>query len=101
MSVKSKEKIEKIKRKIFFNPMIRWLYLSSLKLYFSAILSFKGEVNLVSILILTTITLVAIILAGILNKNAENLDSETCIGMYGAAYDGKTLAEGRNRFICI
>ena len=101
MSVKNKERIERLKKKLFFNPMIRWLYLSSLKFYFSALVTFKGEVSIVAILILTSITLVALILATILYKHSDDLDSESCISKYGAAYDGKTLVHGRNRFICI
>lgn len=101
MSIKSKERIENLKKKIFFNPLIRSLYLSCLKFYFSAIVSFKGDVSITAIIIVATITLVSLILAGILYKNEKHLDEETCISKFGAAYDGKTLTLGRRKFIWV
>ena len=78
-SEKNKECSEKLKKKIFFNPFIKYSYLNALKVYMSSCLVFlqfeESSVGqkAVAIFILLVISLLPILYARIMFKNKKNL----------------------------
>ena len=98
LSEKTKERIEKVKDKIFFNPIIRYLLLNSLKLNFAAFIVFRKPIGGVwdvfvgSILMLITNTL-PMFFFFMLRKNHSILEEDKPKKVYGALYSGKNAAK--------
>ena len=60
LSDKTKERIVKIKEKIFYNPIIRYLLLNSLKLNFSAFIVYRSPAGGVLDILIGSVFMVAI-----------------------------------------
>jgi len=83
--------IEDLKRKIFFNPFIRYIFLSYLKLSFAALVVLKlvkdSPMQMFSAyVILVIVNLVPIFLAYLLHKNKTSLDELDTKRKFGSIY---------------
>ena len=102
LSGKNKERLQKAKDKIFFNTMIRFVFLGSLKLNFTAFTAVKNftEIStsskIVGILTLVLINMLPIIFFAILYRNSDRLDEKTSHTSYGTMYLGRNVDENRN-----
>ena len=81
LSDKTKARIEKVKEKIFYNPMVRYLLLNSLKLNFAAFIVFKKPVGgawdmLLGITLMLIINALPIFFFFLLRKNRTILEDE-------------------------
>ena len=82
-SEKAKERLNNIKKAIFFNSIIRYTFLSANKLNMSSMMALKGTTEevagvneIVPIVILTIISTVGIVYARVLHKNRGVLDTD-------------------------
>ena len=78
LSEKNRERVNNLKRKLQYNPVIRYLLLNSLKFNYSALCVFKQAdagvgSQLVAILLLLLINLCPLALSRILYKNSQDL----------------------------
>ena len=81
MSEKSIERIDKIKQMVFYNPIIRYLLLNSLKLNFSAFIVFRPPIGsawdiVLGLAIMILINAAPIFFFYVLHKNREELKEE-------------------------
>ena len=94
LSDKTKARIKKVKEKIFYNPIVRYLLLNSLKLNFAAFIVFKKPVGgawdvFVGISLMLIINALPIFFFFLLRKNRTILENEKPKKSYGALYAGK------------
>ena len=95
-SPKCNERVKKLKRFVFFNPIIRYLVLNSLKLNMSGIIVFKkmgGDTmdKAVAIAILTLVNGAPIIFYISVERWKDTLESEEVKKSFGSIYKGKNL----------
>ena len=105
IAVKRLELIEKLDKKIFFNPFIRYSLVNALKLNLNAFITLKayttnntGE-KATAIVILTLINLVPIILARLLFKRKDKLEDEVNFSRYNTIYKGKRVDNEKNHHV--
>ena len=97
VSQKNKERLEKMKRKIFFNSLIRYAFLSSLKTNLIAFVTLKkaSSDDPLSIIMASLLSIAIIVfpffLARILFKNKDNLNDEANVKKFGTLYEGKNI----------
>lgn len=105
ISVKRQACIEKLDKKIFFNPFIRYFLLNALKLNLNALVtlkaySAKSEIEcFTAIAILTAINIVPIILARLLFKRKNDLLDEANWSRYNTIYKGKQVYKEKNHCV--
>lgn len=81
---------------VFFNPIIRYLLLNSLKLNFTAFIVFKPPLGnavdiLLGLVIMLLINAVPIYFFYILRKNREDLEQDSKKKAFGTLYQGKNI----------
>ena len=96
-SPKCNERVKKLKRFVFFNPIIRYLVLNSLKLNMSGLVVFKtlGETmdKGVGIAILTLVNGAPIVFYIVVERWKDKLESEEARKSFGSIYAGKSLRD--------
>ena len=101
LSDKNKERCLKLKQKFFFNPLLRFTYLNTLKwsmLSFVAFTTLKGSDSSVAIGVVIFIVIVALpfFFAEVLHKNKDNLNEENMKKTIGTLYDGLRVSSVRD-----
>ena len=94
LSDKSKERINNLRKKVFFNPIIRYLLLNALKLNFSAFIVFKKPIGgawdiVIGLILMVTLNAVPIFFFFLLRKNRSSLKEEKQKQVIGTLYAGK------------
>ena len=97
ISIKNKERLKAIKKKIFYNSIIRWAQLGALKMYFSAFVSLKANKDVASIVTIAMLSVAGIIMALTMCYYYADLDLDHIVAKYGAIYDGKRTDENREK----
>ena len=107
VNLKCYERIQSIKSKIFYNSIIRYFFLGSLKLNLNAMTALKfysasetGE-RITAIAILLMINLVPLILSRILYKKAKVLESAENLTKFSTMYSGKNVNENKSHKVWI
>ena len=98
LSMKCRERITDCKRRIFFNPLIRFTYLNSLKFNIVAMGTISGlnegpSEIIQAVLILLTFNLLPILYSCILKKKPEMLQEEEFKEIVGTLYSGMAIPE--------
>ena len=101
-SLKCRERVQKIKLAIFFNPIIRYLVLNSLKLNMQAVVAVKATGGSIadfasSIGIIVLINGSPLIFYIVLNRNHDNLEDKQRQKSYGALYIGKNVTSDNHK----
>ena len=91
MTDKIKQRIEKLQYMVFFNPIIRYLLLNSLKLNFTAFIVFKPPLGnavdiFLGLVMMLLINAVPIFFFYILRKNRDELDQDSKKKAFGTLY---------------
>eukprot|EP00353_Schmidingerella_taraikaensis_P000698 CAMPEP_0185592168 /NCGR_PEP_ID=MMETSP0434-20130131/67024_1 /TAXON_ID=626734 ORGANISM="Favella taraikaensis, Strain Fe Narragansett Bay" /NCGR_SAMPLE_ID=MMETSP0434 /ASSEMBLY_ACC=CAM_ASM_000379 /LENGTH=200 /DNA_ID=CAMNT_0028217763 /DNA_START=98 /DNA_END=700 /DNA_ORIENTATION=- len=100
-----KKKIKNLRTKVFWNPIVRYLFLNSLKLNMLAVVVFKVAEKAIgdvapAIAILAVLNGAPLVFYIALRRNKDSLDTETTKNSIGSIYAGKNLAsEGRNALV--
>ena len=82
---------------IFYNPMIRFAFLSALKFNMTCLVVFKKESSSASEIFIAVVLFIGIAivvpatLIRIINKNKEILDLEKIVKTYGTTYMGRRV----------
>lgn len=102
-SEKCRGRVNNLKQKVFYNPVIRYIILNSLKFNMSGIMAISAFMTgeepsisnmLVGVAIITLTNLVVPIVFGIiLYRNREVLNSYDAKKTYGAIYYGKNVTD--------
>mmetsp|Transcript_21882 Transcript_21882/g.29288 ORF Transcript_21882/g.29288 Transcript_21882/m.29288 type:complete len:170 (+) Transcript_21882:728-1237(+) len=90
-----------MKRKVFFNPIIRYLILNSLKLNMTGLIALKaagvGGISVADIIsaagILALINGAPLVFVCVLKKNKKRLGEDESRLSYGAVYNGKNVSD--------
>ena len=98
VSDKNRERIKKLKRKIFFNPIVRYLQLNSLKLNLSGLLVFithGAQVHdyIVAVLILIAVNAAPIPFYFVVKRNKGKLKSDDVRQRFGSIFAGKNVTD--------
>lgn len=96
LSEKRKTQIKNLKTKVFWNPIIRYLQLNSMKLYISSIVALnvgqKGIADLASsIAILALLNFTPLVFCVTLSRNRYSLTSQSTKKEISAIYVGKNV----------
>ena len=90
---------------IFFNPMIRYAFLNSMKLNLAAMITYKyyqdrssGEV-VIAALILTLINILPFALALVVYKQTNRLELEENTTKFGTIYKGRNVSRTKNNWV--
>lgn len=81
-SHKNRERIQKLKDKVLYNPFIKYSYVNCLKINMAGLMALSNFDNesinqrIVAIAVIALISLLPLLFARILCKHAEQLDSE-------------------------
>ena len=99
-SEKNQERIENLKRKIKYNPVIRYFLLNSIKFNYSALCVLKQSnagvwSQVTAVLMLGFINLCPLVLSAILYKRNDELQDKERISMMGTLYEGKNVESQR------
>ena len=95
-SEKNKERINKIKRKIFWNSLLRYLVLNGLKFFLAAFLVIrnspdeKAAINK-AITMLVFLCLAPLVISFVLFWKTDDLDKKECKDQIGVVYQGKNV----------
>ena len=98
LSEKCLNMINLIKAYIFYNPIIRYVFLNSIKLNFMAFIVFRPpigsfiDIALASV-IMVLLTVVPIFFFRLLRKNRKSLTDEKLSKVFGALYQGKNITQ--------
>lgn len=92
-SEKWKERAQKLKNMVFFNPLIRYSFLSAVKLNIAAFIALRGKegstMNLVlAVTIIICLNLLPFFYSAFLYRNRSKLESEESKQKFGTLYDG-------------
>ena len=107
LSDKTKARIMKVKEKVFYNPLIRYLLLNALKFNFAAFIVFRKPIGgawdvFLGLVIMISMTVLPALLFYLLRKNRDNLEQEEQRKVYGTLYTGKNVEmKAENQFIYI
>ena len=106
LSEKNKKRIKDAKRKVMWNPVIRYLFLNSLKINYSAACVFKHTdagawSQFVAVLMLVGINVCPLILSRILFKNNGVLEDKEKISKFGTLYEGRNVPADRKHRVWI
>ena len=93
LSDKNKERCLKLKQKFFFNPLLRFTFLNTLKWSLLSLVAFttlKGSDSSVAIGVVIFLVLLALpfFFAKVVHKNKDNLKKENMKKTIGTLYDG-------------
>ena len=93
---KNMERIRKLKRSIFWNKIIRYLFLSSLKFNMVALVAFKrtpenGYEMLTAVLIFIGITALPVYFARLLIKHGDSLEEDENAERFGTIYSNRNV----------
>ena len=99
---KCKRCVNKISEKIFFNPLIRYLLLNTLKFTIVSLIVFRANKPsttdlIVSIAILSFIGLITINFVILLRCMSKELGKEMRLRRFGTLYQGKNVNSARNK----
>ena len=104
LSPKTKERIEKLKNKIFYNPLIRYSLLNTMNLNMTAMTAFViapddvGEVT-VALAILLTINILPICYARLLHQKKAELGTEDSRIRFGTLFGGLDLDDASSKIV--
>lgn len=96
-SEKCRMRVEKLKLKVFHNPIIRYLILNSIKLNTAAILSLKAAIiedlkqMPVPITLMAVITLTPVVLSVVAYRRRKSLGEDKVRRSIGSIYEGKNV----------
>mmetsp|Transcript_473 Transcript_473/g.755 ORF Transcript_473/g.755 Transcript_473/m.755 type:complete len:154 (-) Transcript_473:1104-1565(-) len=82
LSEKSRTRVQKLKRKVFFNPIVRYLLLNALKLNMTSLVAIKASKGsstadlAVPISMLAIVNLAPLIFSIVTGRNRDNLSAE-------------------------
>ena len=105
ITVKRRACIEKLDKKIFFSPFIRYFLLNALKLNLNALITLKAFSSksmiekVTAIAILTAINVIPIILSRLLCKRKDALLDEKNWSRYNTIYKGKRVNKEKNHHV--
>ena len=96
LSERTKAAIMKVKEKVFYNPLIRYLLLNALKLYFSAFVVFRKPIGgvwniFMGLVIMISMTILPVFFFFVLRKNRDHLEQDEQKKVYGTLYTGKNV----------
>ena len=96
LTSKIKSRIMDLKQKVFFNPLIRFVYLNYLKLNMGAMVGiFSAKATYKDILpscaVIIVLNLIPIIFAYVLHKKRLNLAEESVVKSIGTIYQGQKV----------
>ena len=96
LSEKNRERVNSLKRKLQYSPVIRYFLLNSLKFNYSALCVFKqadagAGSYFVAVLLLLLINICPLVLSRILYKNNNNLKEKDTENKIGTLYEGKNV----------
>ena len=99
MPEKCKPIINKVKNKIFWNVLIRYLFLNALKLNMTGLLAIKTstdyDFNVYSgVLTLSVINMIPLVFCCFLYSNQDELEEETLVKSHGTLMLGKNVIQG-------
>mmetsp|Transcript_20732 Transcript_20732/g.25371 ORF Transcript_20732/g.25371 Transcript_20732/m.25371 type:complete len:301 (-) Transcript_20732:1007-1909(-) len=97
-SDKCRERVKKLKQKVFYNPIIRYLLLNSLKLNMSGLIVFKTagatkEDIAVAVAIIALVNGAPLMFLFAINRNRGILLEDDTRKSFGAAYAGKNVTD--------
>ena len=100
LSEKNRERVKTLKRKLLYNPVIRYFLLNSLKFNYSALCVFKqadagAGSYFVAVLLLILINICPLVLSRILYKNNSHLEDKETEIKIGTLYEGKNVEPKR------
>ena len=100
LNEKNRERVKNLKRKLQYNPVIRYFLLNSLKFNYSALCVFKKANAGVgsyfgAILLLLLINICPLVLSRILYKNNSKLKDKEIENKIGTLYEGKNVESKR------
>ena len=101
-SAKCKSGIDKLKRKLFWNPFIRYILLNCLKFNMAAFVIFKsiseskGEDITIAILICLCIFAAALVFIRILKRKRSKLFEQATVLSIGSLYSDKNVTSSRH-----
>ena len=105
-SEKNRERVKKVKRMVFFNPIIRYLVLNSLKLNMTGLLAIKlakpdaRMADFVSAIgTLAMVNLAPLVFLIVLVKQRQKLKSEQSRLSFGALYNGKNVKPDNKAYL--
>ena len=103
-SPKMKEKVHGLKRKVFYNPIIRYLLLNSLKLNLSAFMAFatpdKNAADiLIALVVLCIVNIAPIICCIVIFRNRAGLKEDDNRKAFGTLYQGRKIEDTKNRIM--
>lgn len=96
-SKKCKERIQKLKQRVFWNPMIRYFILNLLKLYMAAFVVLKAPSEKETIALLTAIAILFVVTLSlylfyrVLKRQNEKLKNAEIVQSIGSLYIGKNV----------
>ena len=103
-SEKSKERMKKLKSKVFFNPIIRYLLLNSLKLNISAFVVMAspqktGTDVSIAAATLTVINLAPLVCCFVIYRNRRMLLEKENIKSFGTLYEGRNAKDSNHKIM--
>ena len=106
MTETNMERVKRWKSKIFYNPIIRYLFLSSLKINMISMVAFRrASGDAVSVLMATVlllaITAVPIFFAKLLHNNRDRLEDEANVKKFGTIYAGRNVNSDKKHQVWI
>jgi len=100
-SEKCQERMKRLKKKLFYNPIIRYFILNSLKLAVSALVAIKAGApdasTAVPVTTLTIVNLTPLLFLWVGYLNRDNLDREEIRSRMGSIYTGKNVQDKEHR----
>ena len=96
LSERTKAAIMKVREKVFYNPLIRYLLLNALKLNFSAFVVFRTPIGgawniFLGLVIMISMTILPVFFCFVLRKNRDRLEQDEEKKVYGTLYSGKNV----------
>ena len=97
LSKKNKQRVQYLKRKIFYNSIIRYILLNTLKFYMSAMVVLKksdgnGAKFAQSVSFLLFLSALPIYFLTVVYRNRESLEMKEKSSKFGALYSGKNVS---------
>ena len=91
MSEANRSRLESIKSKLFYNPLIRYAFLNSLKFNFTAVTTFQQATNdsiqlIIAIIFFIAASIIPLILSRVLFKLNNELNSDENKKKFGSMY---------------
>ena len=102
-SEKCQRRLNLLKKKIFFNPIVRYMILNCLKLSISGTVALKaaalaGDGSIVlPLMVIALVSLTPLAFVYVMFRNKERLDREDFRERYGSMYGGKNVYNERTK----